>query len=68
MTDPRPILELSTAELYSLAQALIGHELPPLLAIENEDWGRDYLLQALASLPADVLEGHHLTWEPAERK
>jgi hypothetical protein len=47
MTPPRNILDLTTEEAYHLATARLGHELPPLEAIENEDWGRDYVLQML---------------------
>lgn len=42
----RPIHDLSTEEAYELATRL-GHALPPLDAVENEDWGRDYVLQRL---------------------
>jgi hypothetical protein len=47
MTPPRSILDLTTEEAYHLATDRFGHELPPLEAIENEDWGRDYVLQTL---------------------
>jgi hypothetical protein len=43
---PRNLLDLTTEEAYRLA-AQLGHDLPPLDAVENEDWGRDYVLQCL---------------------
>jgi hypothetical protein len=43
----RSIHDLTTAEAYRLATEHFGHELPPLDAVENEDWGRDYVLQCL---------------------
>ena len=46
-TAMRSIHDLSTEEAYRLAVERFGHELPPLEAVENEDWGRDYVLQKL---------------------
>jgi hypothetical protein len=43
----RNLYELTTEEAYHLAAEQFGHDLPPLEAIENEDWGRDYVLQKL---------------------
>lgn len=43
----RSIHDLTTEEAYRLATERFGHELPPLEAVENEDWGRDYVLQKL---------------------
>ena len=43
----RPIHDLSTEEAYFLAVDRLGEELPPLDAVENEDWGRDYVLQRI---------------------
>jgi hypothetical protein len=43
----RSIHDLTTEEAYHLAAEHFGHELPPLDAIENENWGRDYVLQKL---------------------
>ena len=44
-----PLLELGVAEAYALALRHFGlTDMPPLEAIENEDWGRDYLLSRLA--------------------
>jgi hypothetical protein len=50
----RSIYDLSTEEAYHLVAAL-GHELPPLDAIENEDWGRDYILQHFLRYSHDEL-------------
>jgi hypothetical protein len=41
------IYELTTEEAYRLVSEHFGHALPPLDAVENEDWGRDYVLQKL---------------------
>jgi hypothetical protein len=43
----RSIYELTTEEAYRIVAEQLGHELPPLEAVENEDWGRDYVLQKL---------------------
>ncbi len=43
----RSIHELTTEEAYQLVSERLGHDLPPLDAVENEDWGRDYMLQLL---------------------
>ena len=53
-----PIVELSVAEAYTIVTEKLGIDrrtLPPLDAIENEDWGRDLLLSRLADLPDDRL-------------
>ncbi len=51
-----PIFELGVAEAYDLLVGRFGHtELPPLEAIENEDWGRDFLLSRFLDLPAEAL-------------
>jgi len=59
-----PIVELGVAEAYEL---LTGHfgvtGLPPLEAIENEDWGRDSLLVRFQDFPADALAEAGLTWD-----
>jgi hypothetical protein len=44
---PRSIHDLTTEEAYRIATEHFRDELPPLDAIENEDWGRDYVLQKL---------------------
>jgi hypothetical protein len=49
-----PIVELSVAEAYTIVTEKLGIDrrtLPPLDAIENEDWRRDLLLSRLAELP-----------------
>ena len=43
----RSIYELTTEEAYRIVAEQLGHELPPLEAVESEDWGRDYVLQKL---------------------
>lgn len=45
----RPIVELGVDEAYRIldARGEASRELPPLAAIENEDWGRDLLLSKL---------------------
>jgi len=58
----RNIYELSTEDAYCIVQQL-GFSLPPLDAVENEDWGRDYVLQHLQRLNADELIALGLTWE-----
>jgi hypothetical protein len=51
----RSIFELSTSEVWHLLAEQLGEEVPPLDAVENEDWGRDYLLQRLLAQPPDRL-------------
>jgi hypothetical protein len=44
-----PIVELGVDEAYDILTRHFGVSgLPPLEAIENEDWGRDYLLGRLS--------------------
>jgi hypothetical protein len=51
-----PIVELGVAEAYRLLADRFGlADLPPLDAIENEDWGRDYLLSRFLEVPAEAL-------------
>jgi len=59
----RSIYELSTEEAYRLVTEHFGHSLPPLEAVENEDWGRDYVLQQLQRHSAEELAVLGLTWE-----
>jgi hypothetical protein len=47
MPPYRSLFELSTAEAYTLVVERFELALPPLDAVENEDWGRDMVLQAL---------------------
>ena len=60
----KPVVELGVEEAYRL---LTGHfgvaDLPPLDAIENEDWGRDWLLSRFETIPADELAAIGLRWE-----
>jgi len=58
----KPIVELGVAEAYDLLVGRFGRDdLPPLEAIENEDWGRDYLLSRLQEMPAEALAEAGLT-------
>jgi hypothetical protein len=51
-----PVLELGVDEAYDLLTRHFGVVgMPPLDAIENEDWGRDYLLSRFLELPASEL-------------
>ncbi len=62
-----PIVELGVAEAYAILADRFGHEdLPPLDAIENEDWGRDFLLSKFQDLPPGALAEVGLTLDPAE--
>ena len=46
------LMELGVAEAYSILVERFGRvDLPPLEAIENEDWGRDYLLSQFLEIP-----------------
>jgi len=60
------IVELGVAEAYELLSVRFGIvDLPPLDAIENEDWGRDFLLSRFQDLPAEALTSAGLTWDEA---
>ena len=50
--EPTPIVELGVAEAYEILVHLGVADLPPLDAIENEDWGRDSLLARFEAIPA----------------
>jgi hypothetical protein len=51
-----PVVELGVAEAYVLLTERFGvTDLPPLDAIENEDWGRDTLLARFEFVPAEAL-------------
>jgi hypothetical protein len=65
-----PIVELGVAEAYALLTGRFGQTgLPPLEAIENEDWGRDLLLSRFQGIAPDTLAEAGLTWdEPAEHE
>ena len=58
----RSIWELSTEEAYRLVSGHFGHELPPLEAVDNEDWGRDYVLQHFQLHTEQELAEAGLTW------
>jgi len=62
----RSIYDLTTEEAYCLVHDHFGHELPPLDAVENEDWGRDYVLQHLQRYTAEELAVVGLTWDEDE--
>lgn len=59
----RSIHDLTTEEAYRLVAERFGHALPPLDAVENEDWGRDYVLQHFQRHTAEELADAGLTWE-----
>jgi hypothetical protein len=59
----RTIYDLTTEEAYRLATEHFGHELPPLDAVENEDWGRDYVLQQLVQHSVEELAAVGITLE-----
>jgi hypothetical protein len=51
-----PIVELGVDEAYTILAEQFGQtDLPPLDAIENEDWGRDFLLSRFESIPVETL-------------
>jgi len=51
-----PIVELGVSEAYSILTEHFGvRGLPPLDSIENEDWGRDYLLSRFLEISASEL-------------
>jgi hypothetical protein len=51
-----PITDLGVAEAYDILTVRFGRtDLPPLDAIENEDWGRDLLLSKFLDLPVEKL-------------
>lgn len=61
---PTPIVELGVAEAHAILSERFGvADLPPLDAIENEDWGRDSLLSRFLDLSPDVLANAGLTWD-----
>ena len=62
----RSIYELTTEEAYHLVADHFGHALPPLDAVENEDWGRDYVLQHFQKHTPQELAEAGLTWRQAE--
>jgi hypothetical protein len=62
-----PVVELGVAEAFAILTERFGvADLPPLDAIENEDWGRDLLLSRFLSIPAADLASAGLTLDDAE--
>jgi hypothetical protein len=55
--------DLTTEEAYHLVRDTLGHDLPPLDAVENEDWGRDYVLQHFLKHTREELAAAGLTWD-----
>lgn len=59
-----PVVELGVSEAYELLTERFGvTDLPPLDAIENEDWGRDLLLSRFEAIPAEALASAGLLFE-----
>jgi hypothetical protein len=58
----RSIYDLTTAEAYQIVSDSLGHPLPPLSAVENEDWGRDYVLQHFLRHTPEELAALGLNW------
>jgi hypothetical protein len=59
-----PVVELGVAEAYELLTERFGvTDLPPLDAIENEDWGRDLLLSRFETIPAPALAAAGIVFE-----
>jgi hypothetical protein len=51
-----PIVELGLSEAFEILTDRFGvNDLPPLDSLENEDWGRDYLLSRFLELPRSAL-------------
>ena len=60
-----PVVELGVSEAYEILTGRFGvADLPPLESIENEDWGRDYLLSRFLQLPRLALAAAGLSIEP----
>ena len=60
----RPVVDLGVEEAYLLLIETFGiTNLPPLDAIENEDWGRDYLLSRFETIPTPALAEAGLVFE-----
>jgi hypothetical protein len=61
-----PIVELGVSEAYEILSGRFGiTDLPPLESLENEDWGRDYLLSRFLELPRPTLAEAGLSLESA---
>ncbi|WP_165221306.1 hypothetical protein [Aquisphaera insulae] len=66
MDTLRPVVELGVSEAFEILIERLGVDpasLPPLDAIENEDWGRDLLLERFLAIPGEVLAAHGLRLE-----
>jgi hypothetical protein len=51
-----PIVELGVSEAFEILTGRFGvTDLPPLDSLENEDWGRDYLLSRFLELSRSAL-------------
>jgi hypothetical protein len=64
-----PIVQLGVAEAYEILIERFGLEpgsLPPLEAIENEDWGRDLLLSRFLEIPAQALAAAGICLDESE--
>lgn len=63
----RPLVELEVAEAHALLTEHFGHgDVPPLEAIENEDWGRDLVLSRLLQFSAETLRSLGVTIDPCD--
>ena len=63
-----PVVELGVSEAYDLLTGRFGlTDLPPLDAIENEDWGRDLLLSRFREIPAEAMAEAGLVWDDGSR-
>lgn len=61
-----PLVELGVSEAYEILTERFGvGDLPPLESIENEDWGRDYLLSRFLQLPRSALAAAGLSVDTA---
>jgi hypothetical protein len=59
-----PVVELGVSEAYELLTERFGvTDLPPLDAIENEDWGRDLLLSRFETIPGEALAAAGLVFK-----
>ena len=66
-----PVVELGVAEAYAILTGRFGHSgLPPLDAVEHEDWGRDLLLSEFEAISEEELARAGLTrddgWDSRE--
>lgn len=64
MAEIRSIFDLSTEEAYRVISREGKVDLPSQDVIDNEDWGRDYVLECFLSWDAATLKRHGLTLEP----